>query len=351
MFLLEKHRGLPAYVPGDHEEGGGLVRLNTNESPYPPSPGVAKAIAGEVSKLGYYNDPDCAALRAALAGLYGVKPEQVIATNGSDELLYFAFLAFADENHPIALPDITYGYYDLFAAAHGIPLEKVPLKADFTIDYRDYLGIGKTIVFPNPNAPTGYAMPVWQMAEIAKSNPENVLIVDEAYVDFGAETCLPLIGEYPNVLIVRTFSKSRSMAGARLGYGFACESLIAELETMRNAINLYSVNRMTQAAGIAAVEENDYYMANCQRIIETREYTTKMLREQGFEVLGSKANFVFARPKAMNAKTLAVQLRERGILVRHWDKDRIRDYLRITIGAMQEMQALECAIEMIFGRA
>ena len=351
MFLLEKHRRLPAYVPGDHEEGDGFIRLNTNESPYPPSPGVAKAIAGEVGKLGYYNDPDCATLRRALAGLYGVKPEQVIATNGSDELLYFAFLAFADEAHPIALPDITYGYYDLFAAAQGIPMEKVPLKADFTIDYRDYLGIGKTIVFPNPNAPTGYAMPAGQVAQIAKSNPQNVVIVDEAYVDFGAQTCLPLIDECPNLLIVRTFSKSRSMAGARLGYGFACESLIAELETIRNAINLYSVNRMTQAAGIAAVQENDYYMANCEKIIATRDYTTRMLREQGFEVLDSLGNFVFAKPKAMSAKALASQLRERGILVRYFDKDRVRDYLRITIGAMQEMQALECAIEMIFGRA
>ena len=351
MFLLEKHQSLPAYTPGDHEEGDGFVRLNTNESPYPPSPGVKAAVAGEVGKLGYYNDPDCAALREALASLYGVKPAQVIATNGSDELLYFAFLAFADRDHPIALPDITYGYYDLFAAAHGIPLEKVPLKDDFTIDYRDYMGIGKTVVFPNPNAPTGYALPVWQVAEIAKSNPENVIIVDEAYVDFGAETCLPLIEQYPNVLIVRTFSKSRSMAGARLGYGFACEGLIAELEIMRNAINLYSVNRMTQAAGIAAVQENDYYMKNCQRVIEAREYTTRMLREQGFEVLDSLGNFVFAKPKAMNAGTLAAQLRERGILVRHWEKDRIRDYLRITIGSMQEMQALECAIEMIFGRA
>ncbi|MBQ7887360.1 MAG: histidinol-phosphate transaminase [Clostridia bacterium] len=351
MFLLEKHRGLPAYTPGDHEEGDGFVRLNTNESPYPPSPGVAKAIASEVGRLGYYNDPDCVALREALAGLYGVKPTQVIAANGSDELLYFAFLAFADREHPIALPDITYGYYDLFAAAHGIPMEKIPLRDDFTIDYRDYLGAGKTIVFPNPNAPTGYAMPVWQVAEIAGSNPKNVVIVDEAYVDFGAESCLPLIREYPNVLIVRTFSKSHSMAGARLGYGFGCERLIGELETIRNAINLYSVNRMTQAAGIAAVKENDYYMANCQRIIETRDYTTRMLREQGFEVLDSLGNFVFARPRAMSAKALAARLRERGILVRHWDKGRIGDYLRITIGTMQEMQALECAIEMIFGRA
>ena len=351
MFLLEKHRSLPAYVPGDHEEGGGFIRLNTNESPYPPSPGVKAAVMGEIGKLGYYNDPDCTALREALAALYGVAPAQVMATNGSDELLYLAFLAFADADHPIALPDITYGYYDLFAASLGIPLVRVPLRADFTIDYRDYLGIDKTIVFPNPNAPTGHALPVWQVAEIAASNPQNVVIVDEAYVDFGAKTCLPLLETCPNLLIVRTFSKSRSMAGARIGYGFAQRALMGELETIRNAVNLYSVSRMAQAAGVAAIAENDYYMANCQRIVKARDYTTRMLRAQGFEVLDSLGNFVFAKPRAMYAGTLARELRARGILVRHWDQDRIRDYLRITIGSMQEMQALEAAIEMIFGRA
>jgi len=350
-FLLEKHRGLPAYVPGDHEEGEGFIRLNTNESPYPPSPGVAAAVAKEIGKLSYYNDPDCTQLRRALAQRYGVAENQVIAANGSDELLYFAFLAFADGGHPIALPDITYGYYDLFAASLGIPLEKIPLREDFTLNYQDYLGIGKNIVFPNPNAPTGYAIPLGQIREIAKSNPENVLIVDEAYVDFGAESALSLVDECENLLIVRTFSKSRSMAGARIGFGFAQAGLIAELETVRNAVNLYSVSRMAQAAGTAAIREDAYYMDNCRRIIEARDYTTRMLREQGFEVLDSLGNFVFAKPSAMSASALKAQLRERGILVRHWDQDRVRDYLRITIGTMQEMQALDAAIEMIFGRA
>lgn len=350
-FLLERHRKLPAYVPGDHVEGSGLIRLNTNESPYPPSAGVAAAIAAQVGSLSYYNDPDCTQLREALAGVYGVKPSQVIATNGSDELLYFAFIAFADETHSIALPDVTYGYYDLFAASQGIPLVKIPLKDDFTIDYRDYLGIGKTIVFPNPNAPTGFALALDQIDAIAKSNPENVLIVDEAYVDFGAQTALGLIDDNPNLLIVRTFSKSRSMAGARLGFGMAQESLIAQLETIRNAINLYSVNRMTQAAGVAACRENDYYMNNCRRIMEARAYTTDMLRAHGFEVLDSLGNFVFARPHGMGAAALKEQLAQRGILVRHWDAPRVRDYLRISIGTMQEMQALDAAIEMIFGRA
>lgn len=350
-FLLERHKNLPAYVPGDHAEGGGFIRLNTNESPYPPSAGVAAAIADEVGALGYYNDPDCTALRKALAALYGVKPSQVMATNGSDELLYLAFIAFCDETHPIALPDITYGYYDLFAKTHGIRLHKIPLREDFTLDYRDYLGLNETIVFPNPNAPTGYAIPCWQIEEIARANSQNVLIVDEAYVDFGAETALPLIERNENLLIVRTFSKSRSMAGARLGYGFAQEGLMAQLEAIRNAVNLYSVNRMTQAAGIAAVRENDYYMENCRKIMEARDYTTQMLREQGFEVLDSLGNFVFARPHGMGAAALKAQLADRGILVRHWNAPRIGDYLRISIGTIQEMQALGAAIEMIFGRA
>lgn len=350
-FLLEKHRNLPAYVPGDHEEGEGFIRLNTNESPYPPSLAVRAAVEKEIGRLNYYNDPDCTALRHALAGLYGLAPDQVIAGNGSDELLYLAFLAFADGAHPVALPDITYGYYDLFAASLGVPLVRKPLREDFSIDYRDYLNIGQTVLFPNPNAPTGLALPLEQIAQIAASNPDNVVIVDEAYVDFGCETCLPLMERYPNLLIVRTFSKSRSLAGARLGYAFAQRALIAALETVRNAVNLYSVSRMAQAAGVAAIADDGYTLANCRKIIEARDYTTRMLRAQGFEVLDSLGNFVFARPRAMSAVALAARLRERGILVRHWDKERIRDYFRITIGTMQEMQALEAAIEMIFGRA
>ena len=350
-FLLEKHRALPAYVPGDHEEGEGFIRLNTNESPYPPSPGVAAAIAGEVGKLNFYNDPDCTAVRRALAERYGVEPSQVLVGNGSDEVLYFAFMAFADGAYPIALPDITYGYYDLFAASLQIPLDKIPLKDDFTLDYRDYCGIGKNVVFPNPNAPTGLALPLDQIAAICESNPRNVVIVDEAYVDFGAESALPLVDRYENLLIVRTFSKSRSLAGARLGFAIAQKGLIAELETIRNAVNLYSVNRMTQTAAVRAIEEDDYYMENCRKIIRARAYTTQMLRDQGFEVLDSLGNFVFARPRGMGAKQLKAQLQERGILVRHWDKPRIADYLRITIGTMQDMQALDAAIEMIFGRA
>ncbi|MBP3657382.1 MAG: histidinol-phosphate transaminase [Clostridia bacterium] len=346
-YLMQKHRALPAYVPGEHAEDDSFIRLNTNESPYPPSPSVAAAVAREVGQLSYYNDPDCTALRAALAGLYGVQPENVAVGNGSDELLAFAFYAFADADHPIALPDITYGYYDLFAAVYGIPLRRIPLKDDFTVDVDAFCGAGCMIVLTNPNAPTGYAISVDQIERIVRSNPQSVVLVDEAYIDFGAESCLPLIGKYDNLLIVRTYSKSRSMAGARIGYCFGCADLIAQLEVIRNALNLYSVSRMAQAAGEAAVAENDYYMDNCRRIMDTRRMTTDALREMGFEVLESLGNFIFARCPQMAGAQLAAALRQRGILVRRWDAPRISEYLRITIGTREQMETMLEAISAI----
>ena len=345
-FLLQKYQSLPAYIPGEHAEGGGFIRLNTNESPFPPSSGVKEAVAREVDLLGYYNDPDCMGIRTALADLYGVTPQNVVCANGSDEVLYFAFKAFAQE---IALPDITYGYYDLFCGALGIPMTKIPLKDDFTVDYREFCGVGKTVVLANPNAPTGYALPIEQIEEIVKTNPYHVVIIDEAYVDFGWETSLPLIDKYDNLLVVRTFSKSRSLAGARLGYAFGCKELIAQLEIIRNAVNLYSVNLMTQAAGVAACRENGYYMENCQKIIQNRQMTIDGLRALGFTVLDSQGNFVFARCGRMPGRELAQKLRERGILVRRWDAPRIADYLRISIGTKEEMQALLAAVNDILG--
>ena len=229
-YLMARHSALPCYVPGTHEEGTEVVRLNTNESPYPPSPGVAQAVAVEIDRRQFYNDPDCPALRGAFAKVLGVQPENVLAGNGSDEVLYWAFMAFADETHPIALPDVTYSYYDLFAAAHGIPLHRIPLRADFSVNPEDYLGLNEMIVLANPNAPTGLALSPGQLERIARSNPHNVLIVDEAYVDCGWETCLPLIGKYENLLVTRTFSKSRCLAGGRLGYAFGSPAVIADLE-------------------------------------------------------------------------------------------------------------------------
>ncbi len=348
-FLLARHARLPAYVPGDHVEGDGFIRLNTNESPYPPSPGVAQAVAREAAQLGYYNDPDCTAIRRALAERYGVQMENVTVAGGSDELLYFAFMAFADEAHPIFLPDVTYNYYDLFAAALGIPLQRVPLLPDFTVSPDDYLRRGGMIVLANPNAPTGYALALSDVERIVAGNPDSVVLIDEAYVDFGGESALQLIARYENLLVVRTFSKSRSLAGARLGYGFGSARIIADIERIRNAVNLYAVSRMTQAAGVAALAEDAYYMENCRRIIDTRETTARRLRALGFEVLASQTNFLFVRPHWISGKALKDALQARRILVRRWDAPRVSEYLRISIGTAQEMDALIEAIGEIRG--
>ena len=344
-YLVNALRGLPRYEPGEHEEGEGFVRLNTNESPFPPSPGVAKAVAAQIDRLQFYNDPDCTALRAAFARVVGVTPDCVLAGNGSDEVLYWAFMAYADAAHPILLPDVTYSYYDLFAAALGIVLERVPLRDDFTVNAADYCGAGKTVLLANPNAPTGYALPVSQIESIVRSNPESVVIIDEAYADFGAESCVPLTRRYPNLLVTRTFSKARSLAGARIGFAIGCPALIAELASVRNAVNLYSVSRMAQAAGETACRENDYYMANCRRIMDSRAYTTQSLRARGFTVLDSQTNFVFARCGFMGAAALQDALRKRGFLVRRWNAPRIADWLRITIGTQAQMEALVAAID------
>ena len=340
-YLVNALRGLPRYEPGEHEEGEGFVRLNTNESPFPPSPGVAKAVAAQIDRLQFYNDPDCTALLAAFSQVIGVTPDCVL------EVLYWAFMAFADAAHPILLPDVTYSYYDLFAAALCIPLERVPLRDDFTVDTADYCGAGKTVLLANPNAPTGYALPVSDIEEIVRSNPQNVVIIDEAYADFGAESCVPLIRRYPNLLVTRTFSKARSLAGARIGFAIGCPALIAELASVRNAVNLYSVSRMAQAAGETACRENDYYMANCRRIMDSRAYTTQALRARGFAVLDSQTNFVFARCGFMGAAALQDALRARGFLVRRWNAPRIADWLRITIGTQGQMEALIAAMDDI----
>lgn len=346
-FFSNKFASLTPYTPGEQPKERQYVKLNTNESPFPPSPGVRAALEGEWDKLQLYSDPECVSLRKKLAEVYEVKPNQVIVTNGSDEVLNFAFMAFADGAHPLAFADITYGFYPVFAQLNRIPYEEIPLKADFSIDPEDYIGIEKTIVIANPNAPTGLAMRLTDIERILQSNPENVVIVDEAYVDFGGDSAVKLVDQYENLLVTQTFSKSRSMAGARLGFGIGNEKLIADLNTLRYSTNPYNVNRMTEAAGIAALEENDYYMRNCETIRQNRAFTEAALKALDFEVLPSMTNFVFAKAADMDGERLYLELKKRGILVRHFNKERIRDYVRITIGTMEQMETLLDAITQI----
>ena len=339
-FFSNKYAALTPYVPGEQPKDMQYVKLNTNESPFAPPASVVEAVKNEVGKLQLYSDPENTALTEKAANVWGVKKSQILFTNGSDEILNFAFMAFCDKLHPIVFPDITYGFYSVFADLNGVPYEKIPLKEDFSVDYRDYMSIGKNIVIANPNAPTGLAMPRAQIEEILKSNPDNVVIIDEAYVDFGGESCVSLIDKYENLLVTQTFSKSRSLAGARLGVGFACEKLIADLNTIKYSTNPYNVNRMTAAAGYAALCEEEWFENNRNKILENRAYVASAMKELGFEVLDSNTNFVFVRSDKISGESLYEQLKARGVLVRHFRGERIKEFNRITIGTREQMDVL-----------
>ena len=346
-FFTERLPGLVPYTPGEQPQDRRYLKLNTNESPFPPSPGVQAAVAGQSGKLQLYSDPECRELVQKLAQTYGVKPEQVIVSNGSDEVLNFAFQAFADEGRPLAFPDITYGFYPVFAALNRIPYTEIPLREDFSVDPSDYMGIGRTVVIANPNAPTGLCLPLSDIERIAASNPGCVVIVDEAYVDFGAQSAVELVDRYDNLLVTQTFSKSRSMAGARLGFGIGNRELIADLHTVRCSTNPYNVNRMTAAAGVAALNDADYDRRNCACIMQNRTALTLALRKMGFTVPESVTNFVFAKSDRIGGGELYRELKQRGILVRHFDRPRIRDYNRITVGTAEQVQTLVHTIQEI----
>ena len=347
-FMNPRLASLEAYVPGEQPQDRTYIKLNTNESPYAPSKGVRKALdRKKIDNLRLYCDPNATALKAELAKLYNKKPSEIFVSNGSDDILNFAFWAFGADG--ILFPDISYGFYEVFANLHGLPYELVPLKKDFSIDVEDYCKKNKMVVIANPNAPTGLCLPVKKIEKILKANPDHVVLVDEAYVDFGGESCADLIDKYPNLLCVQTFSKSRSMAGARLGFAIGNEALIADLEKIKYSTNPYNVNALTQAAGVAAIQDNSYYMRNCRKIIKSRQFTKKELEKLGFEVLPSKANFLFAKNDKIGGRELYLLLKEKGVLVRHFQKERIQDFNRITIGSQKEMEAFMDAVKEILG--
>ena len=340
-FLSPTLSAVTPYTPGEQPQDQQYIKLNTNESPYLPSPAVVAAVSeAEVEKLRLYSDPACADLLRAAAAHFGLQPDQIMPGNGSDENLFFALRAFCDEQHPLAYADITYGCYGVWCGLLHIPSHIIPLKDDFTLDPKDYDGLHQTIVIANPNAPTGLALPRSAIDGILQANPDNVVIVDEAYVDFGGESCVPLIDRYENLLVVQTFSKSRSMAGARLGYAIGDAALIQDLEAIRFSTNPYNVNRLTLRAGAAALAEQDYYDANCAAIVDTRADTKRRLEALGFTCTDSRANFLFARHPAADGGDLYRRLKERGVLVRRFDAPRIGDYIRITIGTRAQMDAL-----------
>ena len=338
-FLVDKFNSLTPYVPGEQPKERKYVKLNTNESPFPPSKKAVEYACREAQKVMLYSDPDVTDLVKALAKTYDVLPQNVIVTNGSDEVLNFAFMAYCNAQNPALFADITYGFYKVFASVNGIPYKEIPLKEDFTLDINDYLDKRGTIFIANPNAPTGIALSIDEIETLIKANPDRVVVVDEAYVDFGTESAVKLIKKYDNVLVTQTFSKSRSMAGARLGFGIGSKAIIDDLNRIRYSTNPYNVNRMSEYAGVGALEDAEYFENNCRTIIANREWTVGELKKLGFTTTDSKANFIFAKCEHIDGKELYLKLKERGILVRHFDKAPIKDYNRITIGSMEEMQA------------
>ncbi len=339
-FLSGLYASLKEYVPGEQPQDKKYVKLNTNESPFPPSDGVIKAVTGEeVGKLCLYSDPESKLLKAKLAQNYSLEAKNVFVANGSDDILNFAFMAFARENGA-AFPEISYGFYPVFAELYNVDSSIIPLEEDFSIDISKYLSCGKMVVIANPNAPTGMTLSREEIEKIISSNPDNVVLIDEAYVDFGGESVVDLVNKYDNLLVVQTFSKSRSMAGARLGFAFANEEIIKDLEKIKYSTNPYNINRLTQLMGVKALEEQEYYDSNCKKIIENREFTVAEIEKMGFFVLPSSANFIFARHEKIGGEKIYLSLKDKGVLVRHFSAEKIKDFNRITIATKEQMEVL-----------
>lgn len=346
-FFASRYATLEPYTPGEQPKDRKFIKLNTNESPFPPST-RAVALASEVAnRLMLYPDPDCKELTSVLAGKLGVSEDEIVWTNGSDDVLNFAFMAFCDENRPALFCDVTYGFYSVFAKANGLPYIEIPLKDDFTVDLDAFMEKKGTVFLANPNAPTGLTLSRDQIEALVKSDPDRVVVVDEAYVDFGGESCIPLIHRYENLLVTQTFSKSRSMAGARLGFGIGNKELIGDLNTLRYSTNPYNINSMTMAAGIGTLLDSDYTEDCCAQICRNRAYTTDQLKKLDFVTTDSRANFIFAKHPILSGETLYLALKEKGVLVRHFKKDRISDYCRITVGSREEMEQLIVCIKEI----
>lgn len=339
---------LDPYVPGEQPKISNLIKLNTNENPYGPSPKVIEAIqSGTGDSLKLYPDPNSDKLKQSIADYYGLATDQVFVGNGSDEVLAHIFQGLLKQDLPILFPDISYSFYPVYCGLYKIDYETIALDAEFKINSNDYSKPNGGIIFPNPNAPTGRLLALDAIAQIAQQNPNSLVVVDEAYIDFGGESAVKLIDRFDNLLVTQTFSKSRSLAGLRLGMAMGNKDLIEGLERVKNSFNSYPVDRLSELAGVASIQDQDYFLQTCSRIIQTRESLTQSLEEMDFDVIPSAANFVFVRHSQQQAEYIAQQLRERAIIVRYFNKPRINEYLRITIGTEQEVDALVKALAEI----
>ena len=343
--FLDKLRRIDPYVPGEQPQSENIIKLNANENPYPPAPGVQVALRGfDASALALYPDANGRRLKAALAERFGVKPSQVFLGNGSDDVLALAFQSFFCSGQPILYPDITYSFYPVWCDLFRIPYETVPLDGDFCVNIRDYDRPNGGVVLPNPNAPTGRGLPLSAVEDLLQHNRDCVVIIDEAYVDFGAESAVPLLDKYENLLVVQTMSKSRSLAGLRIGYALGSETLIATLEAVKNSYNSYTMDAVALAAGEAAVRDEAYFQQTCRRVAATRERAADALRGLGFTVSPSLTNFLFVTHPVRKAPEIFEYLRQKNIFIRYFRLPRIDNYLRITVGTDAQMDALIAAL-------
>lgn len=344
-FLVENLQDLQAYTPGEQPKLGEFIKLNTNENPFPPPSAIEKVLLEKSRHLQLYSDNTCGELTQVFAKYKGVSPENVLFANGSDEILAFCFLAFTSPTAPLCFPEISYGFYEVFAQLFGVNGEKIPLKSDLSIDVADYFYKEKTILIANPNAPTGLCLSLAEISQISEQNPNHVVIIDEAYVDFGGESAVSLIKNHDNLLVCGTFSKSRNLAGARLGYILGNKELITDLNKVKYSFNPYNVNSLTQAMGIISIQEEGYFQQCRQNIISTREDFVEKISKLNFETLPSKANFIFTKHPKISGADLLSKLKERKILVRHFTNPLISDYVRISIGTAEEMAVVTKNLE------
>lgn len=346
-FLSENYSKLVPYTPGE-QLNEKVIKLNTNESPFPPSPSVKQVVTHDLlDRLKLYSDPEVKQLRSAIAEQFGLEAENVFVGNGSDDVLAFSIMGFCGAGGKLCCPDISYGFYPVYADLFGVELEQIKLKDDFSIDINNYIGKGCNIVIANPNAPTGLALTVDEVEKIVASNPDNIVIMDEAYMAFCKQSCVELLKKYDNLMVVRTFSKSHSLAGLRVGFGLASKEIIEDLNKLKYSFNPYNMNSVSIAAASAAIADNEYYNKNIDEIIRVRELTKDRLSSLGFTGTDSKANFLFVTHPEFSAEELYKELRKRGILVRYFSKPRIDRYLRITVGSAEEMQALTDTLAQI----
>ena len=351
-FLLPRYQELAPYVPGEQPQGRSYIKLNTNESPFPPSPKVVAALNEEkISSLNLYPDPLAKTLREAIAEEYGLRAENVFVGNGSDEVLGFAFFAYADEANPVTIPQVSYGFYKVFSRLFRVSPKEIPLNEDFSIPVEKFCHAESTVVLANPNAPTALAISLEDVERIVATNPNHMVLVDEAYVDFGGESALPLLARYENLLIVRTYSKSRSLAGGRLGYALASPTVVADLERIKGSFHPYSVNSLTMLAGIEAMGDKTYFEKCTQSICAQRNKTAQEMRSIGFEMTESQTNFLLVRHPKIGGREYYEKLKARGVLVRYLSGAGLEDYVRITIGTSEQMARLMEATQEILREA